>query len=65
MPSSETNRIKTTHRFQNEPNSKRTELITIVGYAVKVVSKFELKNVGKLLLTGDTVDICLYSSDEE
>ena len=37
----------------------------IVGYAVKVVSKFELKNVGMLSRSGDTADLVLDSSDEE
>ena len=64
-PSSATNRIKPTHRFRNEPNSKRTELITIVGYAVKVLGKNEVKNVGKIFVSGADSELFFYSSDEE
>ena len=42
-----------TNGIQDELNSKRTELITIVGFACKVVGRNNLKNIGRIGVDAD------------
>ena len=58
-----------TNGSQTELNSKRTELITIVGHVCKVLEKNKLKSIGKLWLTSssaaeDKYEV-LFDEDEE
>ena len=62
------NDFKTNGR-QTELHSKRTELITIVGYVCKVLESNKLKSIGKLRLASssaaeDEYEV-LFDEDEE
>ena len=54
-----------TNGLQDKLNSKRTELITIVGYACKVIAKNNLRNIGRIDLAAESYpELFLYSEDE-
>ena len=56
-----------TNGIQDELNSKRTELITIVGYACKVVARNSLQNIGKIIFMAgadtERAELTFYSED--